>query len=142
DRLIVALESAVRAKRVAAMRKSALQLLDDETVQTAGDPDRVRWDNALDKLWMAYQPIVLPNGRLYAYEALVRSDEPSMRGAGEIMDMAERLHTLLELGRKVRETAGKFAFAASGKQYLFVNLHADDLLDELLTSRDQPLAQV
>ncbi len=142
DRLVLAMEAAVRAHRIAEMRKSALSLLDDETVQTDGDPDRVRWDNALDKLWMAYQPIVLPNGRLYAYEALVRSDEPTMRGAGEIMDMAERLHTLLELGRKVRETAGRFAFAASGKHYLFVNLHSDDLLDELLCSRDQPLAQV
>ena len=142
ERLILAIEAAVRARRVAQMRKSALSLLDDETVQTDGDPDRVRWDNALEKLWMAYQPIVLPNGRLYAYEALVRSDEPTMRGAGEIIDMAEHLHALLELGRKVRETAGKFAFAASGKHYLFVNLHADDLLDDLLCSREQPLAQV
>ena len=142
ERLVSAVDAAVRAKRVAQMRKSALQLLDDETVQTDGEPDRVRWDNALEKLWMAYQPIVLPNGRLYAYEALVRSDEPTMRGAGEIMDMAERLHTLLELGRKVRETAGKFAFNASGRHYLFVNLHSDDLLDELLTSREAPLAQV
>ena len=141
-RLIDAVEKAVRANRVVKARKSALSILDEETQETSGVPDRVRWDNALAKLWMAYQPIVLPGGKLYAYEALVRSDEPTLRGAGEIIDMAEHLKELRDLGRKVRATAGEFAFAAGGKHYLFVNLHADDLLDELLASRDEPLAQV
>jgi len=141
-RVIDAVEKAVRANRTAKQRKSALSILDEETVETSGVPDRVRWDNALANLWMAYQPIVLPGGKLYAYEALVRSDEPTMRGAGEIIDMAEHLKELQELGRKVRAKAGEFAFEANGSHYLFVNLHADDLLDELLASRDQPLAQV
>ena len=61
---------------------------------------------------MMYQPIVLPGGKLYAYEALVRSEEPTLRGAGEILDMAELVSGMRELGRTVRARAGEFAVQA------------------------------
>ncbi len=142
ERVVTAMDKAVRANRAVKMRRSALSMLDEETLESGGLPDRVRWDNALSNLWMAYQPIVRPGGKLYAYEALVRSDEPSMRNAGDLIDMAEKLQELKPLGRRVRTLAGHFAVAAEGKHYLFVNLHADDLLDELLASREEALAQV
>jgi EAL domain-containing protein (putative c-di-GMP-specific phosphodiesterase class I) len=142
DRLVIAVDKAVRAHRVAVERSGILLALEDETVETRAAPDRGRWENALKSLWMAYQPIVLPGGKLYAYEALVRSEEPTLEGAGDILDMAESLGALCELGRAVRSLAGNMAVQAEGKHYLFVNLHADDLLDDLLTGRGEPLAQV
>lgn len=142
-RLVDAVDKAVRACRAARAKSQALQAMQElETVETNARLDRGRWDNALKTLWMAYQPIVLPSGKLYAYEALVRSEEPTMRGAGDLLDMAEALDTLLPLGRTIRSRVGQFAAETAGKHYLFVNLHADDLLDETLTARDEALAQV
>ena len=137
-RLVDAVDKAVRACAAARARSRALEaILDDPTQDTQAHLDKSRWDNALSTLWMAYQPIVLPSGKLYAYEALVRSEEPTMRGAGDLLDMAESLHGLVALGRTVREKVGLFAAATAGSHYVFVNLHADDLLDEMLTSREQ-----
>ncbi|NUP04830.1 MAG: EAL domain-containing protein [Polyangiaceae bacterium] len=142
-RLVDAVEKAVRSCRAARAKSEALQALQElETVETSARVDRGRWDNALRTLWMAYQPIVLPSGKLYAYEALVRSEEPTMRGAGDLLDMAEALDGLTALGRTIRSRVGKFAAENAGRHYIFVNLHADDLLDDTLTSRDAPLAQV
>lgn len=142
-RLVEAVEKAVRTCTAARARSRALEaMLDDPTQDTQARLDRSRWDNALATLWMAYQPIVLPSGKLYAYEALVRSEEPTMRGAGDLLDMAESLQGLVALGRRVREQVGRHAADIAGKHYVFVNLHADDLLDEMLTSREQPLAEV
>lgn len=143
NRLVEAVEKAVRTCRAARAKSEALQALQElETVETTARFDRSRWDNALKTLWMAYQPIVLPSGKLYAYEALVRSDEPTMRGAGDILDMAEALDGLTPLGRAIRTRVGQFAAATAGRNYIFVNLHADDLLDETLTAREEALAQV
>jgi EAL domain-containing protein (putative c-di-GMP-specific phosphodiesterase class I) len=137
-RVIDALEKAIRRRRE--LRAAAMESL-ERTVETA-EPDRERWENALRTVWMAYQPIVLPSGKLYAYEALVRSEEPTLAGAGPLLDMADALNGVRDLGRVVRRRAGDFAVKAAGSHYLFVNLHADDLLDELLTSPSSPLSQV
>ena len=144
DRLLPALDKAVRVRRASVERNAAFAraLEDHATIETGRADARDRFQNAMDKLFMMYQPIVLPGGKLYAYEALVRSEEPTMRGAGEILDMAEHLDAMQELGRHVRAKAGEFAVQAHGKHYLFVNLHADDLLDELLALPTEPLSQV
>jgi EAL domain-containing protein (putative c-di-GMP-specific phosphodiesterase class I) len=139
-RLVGAVDKAVRVSRAGKSRRGAIE--DPETSESGQVPERVRWDNALARLWMAYQPIVLPGGKLYGYEALVRSDEPALSTASDIIEMAEKLGDLRGLGRRVREAAGRFAVRTDGRAYLFVNLHADDLLDELLASPTQPLAQV
>lgn len=140
-RVIDAMEKAVRKRHEARARFEAHDAM-DRTVETLEDPDRARWDNALATLWLAYQPIVRPGGRLYAYEALVRSEEPTLRGAGPLLDMADLLGGIRELGRAVRLRAGEFAVQAAGSHYLFVNLHADDLLDQMLSAPDSLLAQV
>ncbi len=143
DRLLLALDKAVRTRRVALEHQAAFAALQDhETVETSKAEALTRFHGCLQKLFMMYQPIVLPGGKLYAYEALVRSEEPTLRGAGEILDMAELVSGMRELGRTVRARAGEFAVQAHGKHYLFVNLHADDLLDELLSMPTEPLSQV
>ncbi len=144
DRLLDAATRAIQGRHAARTRNDILESLleDQETTERARSEDARRFDAALDKLWMAYQPIVRPGGALYAYEALVRSDESSLGTAGEILAMAEGLGLLRELGRAVRRLAGEFAVKASGAHHVFVNLHADDLLDDLLTAGAEPLSQV
>lgn len=136
DRLIGATTRAIENRLSERAKNDILESLleDQETTERERTEEARRFDSALAKLWMAYQPIVRPGGALYAYEALVRSDEPSLRGAGEILTVAERVGELRELGRAVRRLAGDFAIRAAGAHHVFVNLHADDLLDDLLTA--------
>jgi EAL domain-containing protein (putative c-di-GMP-specific phosphodiesterase class I) len=101
----------------------------------------VRFDLALDRLWMAYQPIVhAKTGNLYGLEALLRSDEPSMSNPQTLIDAATHLDCLPRLGRKIRALCA--ATLASRSEVLFVNLHPDDLLDSELISDESPLAQM
>ena len=52
---------------------------------------------------MAFQPIIgWAERRVFGYEALLRSDEPLMKNPAEMLDAAERLGRLHELGRTVR----------------------------------------
>ncbi|MEZ4391398.1 MAG: EAL domain-containing protein [Polyangiales bacterium] len=99
--------------------------------------------SALDNLWMAFQPIVDWSGRtVFAYEALLRSDEPTLRSPPDILDAAERLGKLHELGRRVRESVALSAPSAPDDALLFVNLHAADLNDPELVSASAPLTGI
>ncbi len=140
-RLIEAMEKAVRARREARSRREAFSAMDRTVDNKQAAPDRARWDEALRTLWMAYQPIFVPDGRLYAHEALVRSEEPTLLGAGPILDMADAVDGMRELGRAVRMRVGHHATRVAGQHFIFVNLHAHDLLDETLTAPDSPLAR-
>jgi len=143
EKLVGAVDRAVASHRSACARQRALDAFEDHETQEMFLPSgRMEWDSALRRLWMAYQPIVLPGGQLYAYEALVRSDEPTMRGPGDLLNMAEQLGELRELGRRIRTLAGSFALGSQGQHFLFVNLHADDLRDETLSSPAEALSQV
>ncbi len=63
-------------------------------------------DQALASMWVAYQPIVRAGaGSLFGYEALLRSDEPTLPDPGAFLDAAERLGRLHDVGRVVRERA-------------------------------------
>lgn len=106
------------------------------------DSDHAQFDRMLSSLWMAFQPIVEPTGVLYAYEALVRSDESGLSSAGEIIDAAERLERLPDLGRRVRAQAGGKRQTAGADWTLFVNLHAHDLMDDTLLAPDGPLTGI
>ena len=51
-----------------------------------------RFASAVDKLWVAAQPIVSWSGRsIFAYETLLRTDEPTLRSPLDFFDAAERL---------------------------------------------------
>ena len=138
------LERGVRLHRMALMKREAMQLLGDANPM-AGDRAGLEasFNRALDKLWMAYQPIVnARTKKIYGYEALLRSDEKSLPHPGAILEAAERLDQLTPLGRKIRERATLPVANTEDDFVLFVNLHARDLLDPELTSSKAPLSAI
>jgi EAL domain-containing protein (putative c-di-GMP-specific phosphodiesterase class I) len=135
---------AVRLHRLAKAKRHALDL--------AGEDDKLVGDRAgllgsfgraLDSLWMAYQPIVSWSHRnVFGYEALLRSREPLLPHPGAMLDAAERLDRLHDLGRTIRARAVEPVASMADGVALFVNLHTRDLLDEDLYDPQRPLAHI
>lgn len=97
-------------------------------------------DRALKSLWMAYQPIVrAATGSVFGYEALLRSGDPALPGPGAVLDAAERLGRIYDVGRAVRSKVSGPMQGVRPPALLFVNLHAIELNDETLTSPSAPL---
>jgi EAL domain-containing protein (putative c-di-GMP-specific phosphodiesterase class I) len=138
DELEAVVKRAVQHSRLAQLRRRAAQVV------TAGASPELdgQFDSAIASMWMAYQPIVTFDGTLYGHEALLRSDEPSLPHPGAVLDAAEKLERLHELGRAVRQKAAGPIAADSSKGMLFVNLHPRDLDDEELLSTDSALAKI
>jgi EAL domain-containing protein (putative c-di-GMP-specific phosphodiesterase class I) len=134
---------AVRLHRLARAKRQALDL--------AGGADRLVGDraglvtsfaSALSSLWIAYQPIVSWSRRgVFGYEALLRSREPALPHPGAVLDAAERLGRLHELGRAIRSRVAGCASSTPMDAILFVNLHTQDLLDEDLFDTSSALAK-
>lgn len=100
-------------------------------------------NRALDTLVMAYQPIVdSRTKKTTGYEALMRTKEPSMPHPGAVLEAAERLGRLHDLGRRVRQRAVEGFAPDDDESLLFVNLHANDLLDADLYDRAAPLTKI
>lgn len=134
---------AVALRRMARLKRDALGLIGLETLQIADMATlETSFKSALATAWMAYQPIVRArDGELQGYEALLRSLEPSLPHPGAILDAAERLERLDDLGRRVRSLAPE-PMSATADTLLFVNLHSADLLDEEIFAADSPLARM
>jgi EAL domain-containing protein (putative c-di-GMP-specific phosphodiesterase class I)/FixJ family two-component response regulator len=142
-RLVATVVRAERLRRVAIAKRMAMDVL-NSMLPRAGDRAGLEQSlrSALANLWMAYQPIVRASDRsLYGYEALMRSREESLPHPGAILDAAERLGRLGDVGRRVRALAPAPLASTSPTSMLFVNLHAADLLDETLTDPASPLVQ-
>jgi EAL domain-containing protein (putative c-di-GMP-specific phosphodiesterase class I) len=129
------------------VRHSVRALLPDTRPGLSPPSSRVRaelsgrFDSALDHLWMAFQPIVnWTEKRVHAYEALVRTDEPSLARPDHLFSAAEQLHRVQELGRTIRRSVASVAVNSPADTHLFVNLHANDLLDDELYAETAPLA--
>lgn len=134
---------AVRLARMARLKRDALVLVSDGRIKADHLVLEASFERALDTLWMAYQPIVRANDQsLFGYEALLRSEEKTLPHPGLILDAAERLGRLDDLGRKIRSSASDSVPAAQAHSLFFVNLHARDLLDETLLSHASPLSAV
>jgi len=135
---------AARAHALARIRREAATI---GGAATAGASDRagleVRFDLALEGLWMAFQPIVeAKTGALFGVEALMRSNEPSIPHPGALLDAAKQLDRLPALGRRTRTLAGRALRDAPQIPALFVNLHPLDLLDVDLVAESSPLTQI
>jgi EAL domain-containing protein (putative c-di-GMP-specific phosphodiesterase class I) len=133
---------AARLNQLARLKREALRFLGDRAGLLVGPGSlQTKFSRALASLWMCFQPIVSwRERRLYGYESLARSDEPSLATAEALLDAAERLDRLGELGRAVRARAAAAFQDAPTDALLFVNLHPAELEDADLYDRKAPLS--
>ncbi len=101
-----------------------------------------QFDMALSNLWMAYQPIISHSrgGNVIAYEALLRSSSKELSNPLKILDAAERLNGVGELGRTVRKRVADELTRTAGID-VFINLHALELMDDQLYHESAPLTR-
>jgi EAL domain-containing protein (putative c-di-GMP-specific phosphodiesterase class I) len=134
---------AVRLHQMAKIKREALEMFRLEG-KHLGDRAglEARFANAISTLWVAYQPIVSWSRRTaFAYEALVRNEEPTLRSPPDLFEAAERLGKLQDLGRMVRDRVAKTLDEKPIDGLLFVNLHAMELDDDSLVTQDAPLSR-
>ena len=139
--LVKAIGNASRLRRLAMVKREALRYL-GQTEALMGDRAGLEavFGRALDSLFMAYQPIVRTrDGSVFAWEALLRTQEPAVAGPLQFFEMAERLGRVRELGRVIRASVAATAARTRGVMF-FVNLHEDEFLDESLYDPASPLA--
>ncbi len=101
-----------------------------------------RLDEALDKMWLAMQPIRdTVEGVVVGYETLLRTDERSLDNPGEFIRVAEELGRVPDIGRRVRDTVAAVIPEIDARVSIFVNVHAGELDDEHLYAPDAKLAR-
>ncbi len=143
ETLASAVARAARRHGIARMRRRAESFARDLYGSPEGDGAELarRFDNALARAWMAFQPIVdYRNRQVIAYEALVRTDEDSMRRPDVLIATAERLGRIHDLGRTVRAAVAAAAPQLPPGAQLFVNVHGLELTDEQLYEPTGPFA--
>jgi EAL domain-containing protein (putative c-di-GMP-specific phosphodiesterase class I) len=97
----------------------------------------------LGTLWAAFQPIIdARNKSCIGFEALLRSDEPSLPHPAAALEAAKRLGQLETVGRKMRDRVAEVFRVDRRTELLFVNLHVSDLLDPHLLSPSSALSQL
>jgi len=140
--LLKASRDAVRLHRIARAKREALILVNGAG-QFGGDQTglKVSFDRALGSMRMAYQPIVSWSTRsVVAYEALLRSSEANLPTPSAVLDAAERLGRVHDLGRRVRHLALESMAGLPEGVSLFLNIHALDLMDDDLLAPHSQLA--
>ena len=139
--IIKAVDHAVKMHRLAEVKREALDLLGVHGRQL-GDRAalEVTFESALSRLWIAYQPIVNWKAqRIYGYEALVRSDNQRLCTPELLLDAAERLGRLSDLGQSIRSRISTDLKCHAVDAKIFVKLHPHDLADDRLFEAGEPL---
>jgi EAL domain-containing protein (putative c-di-GMP-specific phosphodiesterase class I) len=142
DDLRETVKQATQLYRLARLKREAISL-----GGIAGPSDRAgleaSFERVLASFGMAFQPIVsLSKKNVLGYEALLRSNEPSLPNPGDVLEAAERLDATHRLGRAVRAFVAERRPLMHRDWLLFVNLHPGDLLDPDLTMPGSPLAAI
>ena len=138
-----AVERARQLNGVARMMREALKLLGANAISADRAGLEASFESALSSLWIAFQPILrATDGSVYGYEALLRTDEPSLARPDLVVDAAERLDALPRLSQRVRTLAAEAMQHAAPDAALFLNLHPLDLADESLFDAGSPLTQI
>lgn len=98
-------------------------------------------DEALDRLWVALQPITDAHGAgIVAFEALMRSEHEALRTPPAVLDAAARLGRQFDVDRTVRSRVAAHLPLLPDDVRVFVNLMPESIGDPLLTSDADPLA--
>jgi EAL domain-containing protein (putative c-di-GMP-specific phosphodiesterase class I) len=126
--------------QAAAVRDAARAASESARPPGGAEPDANRFQKCLDTLWMAYQPVVRAStSGLYAYEALVRSDDAAFTGALDLIRHAERLSAIDVLDDRIRELIADDLEQITSSANVLVNVHPRSLLEEKLYAEDGPL---
>lgn len=136
---------AVRLHKMANLKRNSLELLGSDRTLLLGDKAglEARFNHALETLWMAMQPIVSVSERkIFAYEALLRTEEETLTYPSALILAAERLHRLNDLGRLIRKKVADIVRNGPNDMKVFLNLHSLDLNDEALYEVASPLSYV
>ncbi|MCL2776495.1 MAG: EAL domain-containing protein [Polyangiaceae bacterium] len=139
-----ALGRASKLGRLARMKREALASFGDRAA-LSGDRAGLAasFQRALDSLWVAFQPILDgQTQKTIGFEALLRCKEPSMPTPTAVIEAAERLGRVHDLGRQVRECAASSFTPTDPNVLLFVNVHAAELDDQELYSPNAPLVKL
>jgi len=137
------LETAIRragmARSFARLQREALEAVRaEDALRSQG---QAQLEAALGGLWMAWQPILAAHGSaLFAYEALLRTDEAALSRPDHFLAGAQQYGRLQELGRRVRATVAAQLPAFPAEALAFVNIVPSDLNDPELTDPEAPLS--
>jgi EAL domain-containing protein (putative c-di-GMP-specific phosphodiesterase class I) len=137
--LATILQGLARRRADALVRSSCMHL----HVPEATPALKSKFLRAVDRLWLAFQPILDADGsKVFGHEVLLRSDEPNLNDPLQVLEAAELLGSLDQLGRVIRERAVESFVQLPSDGFLFVNLHPKDLADPALFLESEPLSRV
>jgi EAL domain-containing protein (putative c-di-GMP-specific phosphodiesterase class I)/ActR/RegA family two-component response regulator len=142
--LLESVGKAVRLHRLARVKREAFKSAGGQG-RWLGDRAglEVRFQRALDRLWMAYHAVVAQKDHtVFGYEALVRSGEPTFDTPADLLAVADQLGRLHDLGRAIRARVTLDSANAPEGAQLFVNIHVDDLNDLELVLPTAPLSAI
>jgi EAL domain-containing protein (putative c-di-GMP-specific phosphodiesterase class I) len=138
--LVSAANRAVGARRLERLRQHMAQVVLEQ--RRLEEEDSARFAGALERLFLAFQPIVRwPARTIFGHEALARTKEPSVPNPGVLFQLAENLGQTDPLSRAIRRKCAEAIAGHSGQELFFVNLHSNDLRDPELSDPDGSLAQ-
>jgi len=141
--LVDTVRRAAQLYRLAQAKRQALKLFGEPIIESEQAALEMCFERALSAMWLAFQPIVRASDHsIFGFEALLRSDEPSLTTPAAILHAAERLGELNRLGRAVRNKAALTVASAHRSYALFVNLHPQDLFDVDLSDATAALSSV
>jgi EAL domain-containing protein (putative c-di-GMP-specific phosphodiesterase class I) len=129
--------------RLSRLKREAMALLGIR----GGASDRadleVEFERTLESLSIVFQPIVsVSHHSVFGYEALLRTRHTALSGPAEVLDAAERLDSVLRVGRLIREWAAELFCRAPDESVLFLNLHPRELADPELLDEGAPLTEL
>ncbi len=135
-------EHAIRVRNMAKLKREFFaQSSEREYLLADKAGTEITFSRALSSIWMAFQPIVRRDGELQGFEALVRSGEQALPTPGALIDAAQRVDRLFDLGRCIREKVAEAIQDAPEGCDIYVNLHTQDLMDDALYDRAAPLTE-
>jgi EAL domain-containing protein (putative c-di-GMP-specific phosphodiesterase class I)/CheY-like chemotaxis protein len=143
EKLLEAVSRAVKLGSLARLKREALRATGFD--QLVGDRAGLEaaFGRAMNAVSMAYQPIVrAADGRLYAHEALLRTAEPLFPNPPALLNAAERLGRLPDLGAAIRGSVAEGLASGALPGEVFVNLHPHDLADPRLLDPRAPLSRL
>jgi EAL domain-containing protein (putative c-di-GMP-specific phosphodiesterase class I)/CheY-like chemotaxis protein len=143
-RLVQVVKEAATQYRLSLLKRKALEICEaGGYLLQESDELEERFNRALKSMWIAYQPIVSwPSQQVYGYEALVRSFDADLPTPGMLFDAAERLGRVQDLGQRIREAVAVTATEAPNDALIFANIHALDLTNDQLYSKEAALTKL